>query len=565
MPVKDKLADGEGARVLGMILAREGDYDGSYNLLWPYVKTRLDGLHQAEQDFEVTAKSVSDRQIQFLKNGQAPEDFYTKYKASSDADKQNMVDQFVNSRVKDDPDYASKQEALVKQADVVPVAMELGIVMLNQAQGQPDAERRKAELQSAEQVFLAIGGVASGSDTYRLSLGQVYYWLGKQADGRKLFDEYLVSNGRGFNALLELAMQYRQLGSDVQARAMSEEAYSKATTDQEKYSAAGFRSRCFKDLDDEIAWLEKSDLSQAGNKASLSQAKGDKALVEGRDQEAMGLFQSAIDAYASMPRSASSVNDTALSYYAMFQATGDRSSLDRCIDYFQQAVNLSPTDSVLIYNAASTILEGAIADVIGDSIDLRALHATGSLSTLGYLYNDQSSRSELVRKLKAHPGIQRTLSYFQKLMVIAPKKIETYESAYALHAFTRDEDALARAGNASKPPGSIHRSNSRSSNRCSAEKDAQNATELSAQLAKSQATLEAVRSQRRSNHRGRSRYHRLDDAFARLDQRTAGLRQDGESCPGGESHRPFEPDPGPSRHRITESGGEEPAKERCKL
>ena len=32
--------DGDGARVLGTIVGREGDYEGSYALLWPYVLLR---------------------------------------------------------------------------------------------------------------------------------------------------------------------------------------------------------------------------------------------------------------------------------------------------------------------------------------------------------------------------------------------------------------------------------------------------------------------------------------------------------------------------------------------
>lgn len=495
MHVKDKLADGEGARVLGLILAREGDYDGSYQLLWPYVKTRLDGLHQAEHVFEATYKSLSDHQVQILKGGQAPDDFYTKYKVASENEKQSMVTEYVNQRVKDDPAYTSSQAELAKQAAVVPVAMELGIVMLNQAQGEPDTERRKSELQSAEQVFLAIGGVASESDTYRLSLGQVYYWLGKQDEGRKLFDEFLRSHNGDFHAMLQLAAQYRQIGSELEARTMGESAYAKSTTDAERYSAANFRARCYKDLDDEIAWLQKTDPAEPNNKASLFLAMGDKALMDGRDQESAASFKSALDVYATMPRSDMTINESALAYYGIFEATGDRASLDRCIDFFQQAVDLNPTDTVLIYNAASTILVGAVADVIGSSIDLRALHSPGELSTLSYLYNDQSGRQALVLKLQSHPGVQRALSYLQKLMVISPKKIETYESAYAVHSFTRDEAALGALNERVKSAGlDVSDQLAQITSMLSGEKDQEHVTQLTARLARARSTLAAVRS-----------------------------------------------------------------------
>jgi hypothetical protein len=154
MPVKDNLGDGEGARVLGMILAREGDFDGSYKLLWPYVKTRLDQLHEAEAAFQNTAKTLSDRLLQKLRNHDGPDDFYARHDAAAtESEKRQIVDDYIDSQMKDDPDYAKTQANLVKQASVVPVAMELGIVMLNQAQSQPDAAQRKAELRSTEEVF----------------------------------------------------------------------------------------------------------------------------------------------------------------------------------------------------------------------------------------------------------------------------------------------------------------------------------------------------------------------------------------------------------------------------
>jgi len=496
MPVKDNLGDGEGARVLGMILAREGDLDGSYKLLWPYVKTRLADLHQAEQAFEETAKTLSDRALQKLRNHEGPDAFYTRHDAAATEDeKQRLVDDYISAQMKDDPAYARSQAELVKQAAVVPVAMELGIVMLNQAQSQPDQSRRNAELQSAEDVFLAIGGVASDSDTYRLSLGQVYYWLGKQAEGRKLFDEYLVSKARSFNSLLELAGQYRQLGSDVEARAMGEEAYSKAGTSQERFGAANFRSLCPKDLDDKIAWLRKCDPADANVKASLSEAKGNKAMEEGDDQQAAQDFQSAIDAYASMPRTAGTVNDAAIAYCGLFQANGDRASLDRGIDYFQQAVDLSPSDTVLIFNAASTILDGAIQDVIGDSIDLRALHAPADMSTLSSLYKDATSRAAVVAKLKSHPGTVRALSYLQKLMVIAPKRIESYQTVYQVAAFAHDEDALRALEQHLKAAGldsSEQLADAKSA--ISGEKDQKNVKLMETYLAKENVTLAAVRS-----------------------------------------------------------------------
>ena len=59
-----------------------------------------------------------------------------------------MVQQYVNNRIKGDPIFTSSQQSLEQEAGVVPVALELGMVMLQRAQGQKDAAIRKEQLQN---------------------------------------------------------------------------------------------------------------------------------------------------------------------------------------------------------------------------------------------------------------------------------------------------------------------------------------------------------------------------------------------------------------------------------
>jgi tetratricopeptide (TPR) repeat protein len=442
LPVKDKLGDSEGARILGMILGHEGDFDGSYAVLWPYAKNRLERLHSAEKALEDTLNQGWEREINLLKEGKGPADFYQKYDAAGKDQQRGIVREYVNGRLKNDPQYRSTQEALEREAPVVPVAMELGIVMLQRAQAQHDGQARKAQLEAAEKVFLAIGGVAGESDVYRISLGQVYYWLGKQAEGRKLFDDYLASKNRAAPDLVLIAIRLRQVGAVPDARAMAEEAYNTASKPEEKYNAASVRALCFKDTDDQIAWLRKADPADPSNKAELARVQGQKAYEEGREQEATQQYRSAIAAYDAMPRTASTLNQTALAYYALFQATGDLETLDRCFDYFQQAVNLEPSDPILLFNAGMTLLDGSLAEVIGSRIDLKALRETGSLSLLGYLYRDQPGRDAVAQKIKEHQGIARAISLLEKVMVLSPKSSHAASAIFGLRSFTREDEAL---------------------------------------------------------------------------------------------------------------------------
>lgn len=494
LPVRDKLGDGEGARVLGTILGREGDYEGAHALLWPYVKSRLDALHAAEKSWEDTMNRLQEREIQLLRDGKGPRELFQRYESAGEDEKRAIVREHVNARIKGDAEYVAAQEALEREAGVVPVTLELGIVMLQRAQGQTDPAARKSQLEAAEQVFLAVRGVAGETDEYRLSLGQVYYWLGKQAEGRKLFEEFLAAKGRGAEDLLRIASTLRQLGAEPEARAMAEEAYNKASTDEHRHAAATVRYLCATDNDDGIAWLKKGDAADPHVKAALAKALGHKAFEEGRDDEAARQYRAAVEAYAAMPRTAGTVNEAALAHYAIFQVTGDEKALERCYDYFQQAVALDPSNSILLYNAGVTMLSGALADVVGGEIDLRALRATGDVSLLYHLYRDQAGRDALVARVKAHPGVARAVSYLEKVTVLAPKNVNSFAHLYGVHRFTHNEAALRALEQRARSAGfdtSDHLQNTL--DHISGAKDQQNIPKVTAGLKRSEAATAKLR------------------------------------------------------------------------
>ncbi|HZZ43120.1 MAG TPA: hypothetical protein VFE58_09290 [Tepidisphaeraceae bacterium] len=444
LPVRDRLGDGEGARVLGTVLAHERDYDAAYALLWSYVQPRLDKLHAAQKQFEAVPQRLWDQELAILKNNKGPSDFYEKLKTATPDARRTMIQEYINGRIRNDPEFMNAQQELEHAAGVVPVALNLGIVMLERAQTQPNMELRKTQLEAAEQVFLAIGGVAGQSDEYRVALGEVYYWLGKQTDGRKQFDDLLASKNRSYAALIGVGEKLRDLGSEPEARALAEEAYTKASNDNERFNAASFRSLCVKDGDDddEIVWLNKADPSDGLTKARLADASGRKAYATGKDADAANQFRAAAAAYSAMPRNSTTLNQTALSYYSLFIIDGDHQTLDRCVDSFQQAVDLNPKDPILLFNAGVTLESAALADVMGGEIDLRSLHETGELSHLAYLYHDQSERDAVAARVKSHPGIVRALNYLETAMVLAPKNHRTYQAVYDLRQFLHDDAAL---------------------------------------------------------------------------------------------------------------------------
>src|SRR5262249_45342007 len=112
-----------------------------------------------------------------------------------EADRQRMVNEYIAGRFKADEGLRQAQAAFLVEAPVMGAALDLGHVWLRRAGGLPP-EQRRALLLKAEKTFLAVRAVAGKDEGVNVSLGEVYYWLGKQAEGKKVFDEVLAEKKR---------------------------------------------------------------------------------------------------------------------------------------------------------------------------------------------------------------------------------------------------------------------------------------------------------------------------------------------------------------------------------
>ncbi len=442
VPLKERLGTSEGARILGQSYARRSEYESSFALLLPYVDGRLKELRAAEEGYNGAVEKKWARIVERLQAGGGPEDFYRRYEAADQAGQQAILREYVGTQIRDDPVIVAAKEEVMALADVVPVAFDLGIVRFRRAQEMVDPQSRQDELEEAEQTFLAIRGLAGDSDEYRLYLGQVYYWLGKHAEGRALFDEVLLANQRDFDTLMAVGSTLRDLGAESDARQLAEEAYEKETDPARKYEAAQMRAVMPVDIDDRITWLERADPSDVNVQARLNTALGHKAIQEGEDAKADRYFRNAIKAYASQAESASAVNNAALVYFSLFELNGDRVAFDQGVKMLEKAVALDPDDSILLFNSASTLVDAALMEVIGDAIDVKKLRMRGDLEMLSYLYNDEGGREALRRLVGEHPTIAKALERYDRAMVLAPKDSQTYATVAELYEFTRDVEAL---------------------------------------------------------------------------------------------------------------------------
>jgi len=425
-PYQEKLGATEGARMLGKALLAEGNYEAAYQLLFPYVETRLEKLHAVERNYTNALAAAYGRAMNHLNDGKADQSFYDSYKRGSKPEKEQLVDEFVQKWMRTDQGLQRAVASLKTANQIVHVTLDLGIVQLNRAQALSDPAGRKAELEAAEKTFLAIRGLAGDTDEYRLFLGQVYYWLGRSPEGKALFDQLLAANKRSCGILMSLGRTLREVGETEQARAMLEEAYQNAPGDKERFLAAAFRARVQKDTEDQIAWLEKADSSEPSIQVALNDARGDKALDDGNRELAAKYLRQAIEGHKRLSQDAAELNNFGLAWLSLYRATGNVEDYTRGLNLLEQAVAMSPGHSLLLMNITHLFLTRACMDVVGDAIRYDVLKESPDTTMLMHLYRDEAERTRICERLRQDEYMKKAMGYIDKTLLLAPKDQRLY-------------------------------------------------------------------------------------------------------------------------------------------
>jgi tetratricopeptide (TPR) repeat protein len=453
-PLRDKLGTDEGARLLGQALAAEGKFDDAYALLGPYLETHLEAFHEAERAFGESYERAQARLSDQIRSGTAPGFDFSVFQEASDDKKQAMLVEYFSERIKDDADVEAARQRLAQQGMVVPAALDLGMVMLQRAQTIQDPAARRTELERAEKTFIAIRGTAADADKYMLQLGQVYYWLGKQKEGRAEFEKLLAKNGRSVEVLALLSSVLRDLGAFAEARKMMEEGYEKSTDDRERKEIAAMRAITPTSQDDAMLWLERCDQNNPSVKARLAETRGARAESQGNDDEAAADYREAVTIYEQQPKSSDVLNNGGLACLSLFEVSGDRQAFDRGGEWLEKAVSLSPVDPLVLGNAASQMLRAAIQDLAGTGLNLRELQMSGQVDALYYLARDQKGLDDIRRRAREHAGLHKALNYLDRAIILAPKNSGWTGEALDIYSFLRDREALQRLARqvAAAPP-----------------------------------------------------------------------------------------------------------------
>ncbi|MFK7788109.1 MAG: hypothetical protein AB8C95_01280 [Phycisphaeraceae bacterium] len=440
-PVFYRLAESEGARVLGQIMLREGDVEKACTLLEPYTSARIAELQTAEQAWDTAYESAYDVAVAELENGKAPSDWYDRYDIAAEQDQDTIFWEYVTPRINENPSFIAARERYAEVSGVVDVALDLGVAQLERAQGYTDPELRRTGLEEAEQTFLSVQGSASDNATYRLYLGQVYFWLGRATDGNALFDAYLAEYPGNANVMASVARLLRQVGEKDKARNLYSTAYEASDDQAIKYDLAEALAAMSQEREDMVKWLNRCAPDNTSSQAALKNILGKEAAEAGQDDKAVALFDDAIALYSSLPETSSSLNNGALVWLQRFYTTGDVADRNKALDQLVRAVELEPSGTVLLQNTANTLLSAALYDVLATRLDMRTLELNGSISSLSYTYENQTQWQVMAEEIKAKPRFVKAVAMYDRVVLLAPKNPGAYEVLGGIYDFTEDESA----------------------------------------------------------------------------------------------------------------------------
>lgn len=442
-PVKDRLADTEAARILGQIFISEGKNAEAYPLLSSYTSGRLKILQAAEKKFTTLQNLLWDTEFNRLNSGRAPQSFYDAYDKKSETEQQLYVDEYIGTRINNNASYKASLESYREASAIVPVVMDFGILQLRTAETMTSETARNTELKAAEKTFLSIKNIVGDTDEYKIYLGEVYFWLGKQAEGQVLFDEILAANSRSANALLQIAGTLRSLGKVGLSTELSQEAYDNSKDDEMRYAAANYMHLLSNTTEEKITWLKRADPKAPYVQAALKENQGHLAAGKGQTKTAAKFYREAIRHSESITESASNYNNTALIYFSLHRVSGDKTAYQKGVELMSKAVELRPDESILLSNAASTLVTNSLYETLGDRIDYQYLQNPPSLNSVGHYYKNIAGKKALRSKVASHKDLQKAREYLQRSILLSPNSAQNYEELYSIYYFLDDQEAIA--------------------------------------------------------------------------------------------------------------------------
>lgn len=437
MPFKQELFDTEGAKILGNIIFDKGNYAVAYEILRPYFDSKIKSFHEAEKAYQRSYKAASEKAYKNLDSGLAGANWYEKYEKASKDNQDQMVQEYLNKEISKSTSLIQASKNLNLQSDVINIALQLGIALLNIA-SQSDEVEKINRLKEAETIFLSVQGSASDSDAYLLTYGEVLFWLRKQVEGEKLFASYLEKYNSDVKSLFNISYKFRSIGDFAKARELAEKAYDKSNIIEEKEKIASSLASMPIDTDYAIKWLERSNQNDIRTKAEILLSKGQKAVEKSDLKIAEEFYREAIKIYQKLPDNSSKLNNMSLVYAELYGITYKLEDLQSNVELLKKARDLMPKDTTILRNYTYAIFNLIFQEEMENKIDLKKIKGKVD-STLSYFNaTNQEEKNIKILKLTENINFKSITPLFEQLVLLSPQSQSDKISLYNIYSLKKD-------------------------------------------------------------------------------------------------------------------------------
>jgi hypothetical protein len=361
---------------LGVAYGRSDRPGDAARVLRPFVAEHLETYLKNYEQWDARHDSQSKRLYAALSNGTADQAVLRKLSRLSGATADAEADRWVRERLDADPQLKKLAAAWGPIEAVYSAALELAMAELALATG----DSRPARLREAERLFVQLRRV-SRDPHQELQLGQVYFWLGKPAEGQKIF-ESLEKTGDG-EVLFKMGGIFRELDRDADARRVLEAAYANLKGEK-RFDAALRRAYAWKSLEDRRDWLQKCDTKTPHIRSELSQVHGEIFLRDGRYEEAALELKEAAAYHAKLGESEKSFNNAAMLELDIARATGDVARLATARSLLRKAVDKEPQDAIVLNNHLDSLRYLGYHALSAEALRVKILHDLPSVHWLDW-------------------------------------------------------------------------------------------------------------------------------------------------------------------------------------
>lgn len=416
------------ARMLRGLCHRElGQLAEADVVLSSFVSESLAPFLRAQQRYDLAERTLERQLIAQAEQENPPRQLEEQLRdASSTEDAQRILHEWLAHRMESDPALERLRQAFLRQQPVVPATLVLGTVKLERANA-AEGEARRVLLSEAERLFLSIQQQAEGDPRVHLGLGQVYHRLGRVEEGDRELRGLLERKEPRLT--LEVAHLYRELDRIDQARPLGEQVYATAPDDDLKYEAAALMARLATDEEEEEQWLLRGDPHSATVQNDLLSARAQRALREGRLEEA-DRAEARVAAFRSLEarHNATAANNTSIALMTRYEATGDVEHLRSSVQYLETALRLVPDNALVMGNLADALQYLGAIQVLEHWVRTRPLHLDSpqAQQVLDMLL-DSPLREDVLRAMAAEPALRRSQELSQQEQTLAPAKSSAWE------------------------------------------------------------------------------------------------------------------------------------------